>query len=281
MTRKELVHKLAEHLGVRPVYLAAPSFAYQVGEYTVDRQGNILDSQGQVLELEALLAGGKEESEVETITEQVNTETAAEQETETPATVAEAEPATLAQNTTTGEAELATTTEPINLEIGLPLEGYQGQSLRNLLHIIYSKQPLIKKALDLDTDLVSREVISALNQQPMTTLEHFQKALEDHSCPGIDFDFKNETITFKLGQGGDDPEKVEAATRLLALVNLSARRSKQNISAKVKATDNEKYTFRTWLLRLGMIGDDYKLSRRVLLENLSGNSAFRRTEAVS
>ena len=241
MTRKDLVHKLAEHLEVRPVYLAAPSFAYQVGEYTVNRQGNILDSEGQVVELKALLAGGKEEPVLETITETETVET-----------------------------------EPINLEIGLPLEGYDGRSLRNLLHMIYSKQPLIKKALDLDTDLVSREVISALDQHPMTTLEHFQKALEDHNCPGIDMDFKNETITFKLGQGGDDPEKVEAATRLLALVNLNARRSKQNISAKVKATDNEKYTFRTWLLRLGMIGDDYKLARRVLLQNLSGNSAFRK-----
>ena len=167
-------------------------------------------------------------------------------------------------------------TEPINLEIGLPLEGYQGQTLRNLLNIIYSKQPLIKKALDLDTDLVSKEVINALDQQPMTTLEYFQKALEDHNCPGIGFDFKNETITFKLGQGGDDPEKVQAATQLLGLVNLNARRSKQNISAKVKAADNEKYTFRTWLLRLGMIGDEYKLARWVLLKNLSGNSAFRK-----
>ncbi len=254
MTRKELVHKLAEHLGVRPVYLAAPSFAYQVGDYTVDRQGNILDSQGQVQELDALLAGGKEEPVLETVTD----------------TTTGVEPATLAQ----------TATEPINLEIGLPLEGYQGQSLRNLLNIIYSKQPLIKKALDLDTDLVSKEVISALDRQPMTTLEHFQKALADKNCPGIDFNFDKETITFKLGQGGDDPKKVEAATQLLGLVNLNARRSKQNISAKVKATDNEKYTFRTWLLRLGMIGDDYRLARRVLLQNLSGNSAFRRTEAV-
>ena len=250
MTRKELVHKLAERLEVRPVYLAAPSFAYQVGNYTVDRQGNILDSQGQVQELDALLAGGKEE--LETMTEQETIEAGTEQET----------------------------AEPINLEIGLPLEGYQGQTLRNLLNIIYSKQPLIKKALDLDTDLVSKEVINALDQQPMTTLEHFQKALADKNCPGIDLNFDKETITFKLGQGGDDPEKVEAATELLALVNLSARRSKQKISAKVKATDNEKYTFRTWLLRLGMIGDDYKVARRVLMENLSGNSAFRRTEAV-
>ncbi len=242
MTRKELVHKLAEHLGVRPVYLAAPSFAYQVGDYTVDRQGNILDNQGQVVELDALLAGGKEEPVLE-----INQETAS---------------------------------EPIALEVGLPLEGYQGQSLRNLLHIIYSKQPLIKKALNLDTDLVSEEVIIALDQQPMTTLEHFQKALATIRCPGIEFDFDKETITFKLGQGGDDPEKVEAATQLLVLVNLNARRSKQNISAKVKATDNEKYTFRTWLLRLGMIGDEYKTARKILLQNLSGNSAFRRTEAV-
>ncbi|AGL03640.1 hypothetical protein [Desulfoscipio gibsoniae] len=248
MTRKELVHKLAEHLGIRPVYLAAPSFAYQVGEYTVNRQGNILDSEGQVLELEALLAGGKEEPELEIITEQKET----------------------------AEANTSVETKPTALEVGIPLEGYDGRSLRNLLHMIYSKQPLIKKALNLDADLVSEEVITALNQQPMTTLEHFQNALEGKSCPGIDFDFNKGTITFKLGQGGDDPEKVEAATQLLALVNLSARRSKLNISAKVKATDNEKYTFRTWLLRLGMIGDDYRLARRVLLQNLPGNSAFRK-----
>jgi hypothetical protein len=234
MTRKELAHKLAQYLEVTPVYLAAPSFAYQVGAYTIDRQGRILDSTGQVVELEDLLADTKEEPVLETTA----------------------------------------------LEIEIPLEGYQGQSLRNLLHIIYSKQPLIKKALDLDTDLVSEEIITALDQRPMVTLEHFQKAMEGRNCPGIDFDFAKETITFKLGQGGDDPEKVEAATQLLGLVNLSARRLKQNASAKTKPTDNEKYTFRTWLLRLGMIGEEYKTARKVLLQNLSGNSAFRRTEAV-
>ncbi len=248
MTRKELVHKLAEHLEVRPVYLAAPSFAYQVGEYTVNRQGNILDSEGQVLELEALLAGGKEEPELEIITEQKET----------------------------AEANTSVETKPTALEVGIPLEGYDGRSLRNLLHMIYSKQPLIKKALNLDTDLVSEEVITALQQQPMTTLEHFQNALAGKSCPGIDFDFNKGAITFKLGRDGDDSEKVEAATQLLELININVRRLQRNVAAKVKATDNEKYTFRTWLLRLGMIGDDYRLARRVLLQNLPGNSAFRK-----
>ena len=67
-------------------------------------------------------------------------------------------------------------------------------------------QPLIKKALSLDSDLVSQEVINALDKQPMTPLEHFQKALEGHNCPGID----KGSIIFKLDKGGDDPEYVDA-----------------------------------------------------------------------
>lgn len=243
MTRKELVHKLAEHLEVAPAYLGAPSFAYQVGDYTVDRHSNILDTQGQEVELEELLANMVEEDYMEV---EATQETASETE------------------------------EPVALEIELPLEGHQGKSLRNLIHTIYSKQLLIKKALGLETDLVSEEAITALNQEPMASLDHFRKAMEDITCPGIDFDFEKETITFKLGQDGDDPDKVEAATQLLALINKSARGLKRNASAKVKSTDNEKYTFRTWLLRLGMIGDEYKTARKVLLKNLSGNSAFRK-----
>ncbi len=41
------------------------------------------------------------------------------------------------------------------------------------------------------------------------------------------------------------------------------------------ATTNEKYTFRTWLLRLGLIGEEFKTTRNFLLENLDGDIAFR------
>jgi hypothetical protein len=241
MTRKELVHKLAEHLEAAPVYLAAPSFAYQVGGYTVDRHSNILDSQGQEVKFEEVLKNMAERrhEEMEPIKETIDRD------------------------------------EPISLEVVIPMEGYQGRSLRNFMHIIYSKQPLIKKALGFKEDLVSKEVIKALDVKPMVTLEHFQRALEGVTCPGIGFDFEKETITFKLGPNGDDPDKVKAATQLFGLANLSARRLKRNVAAKVIPTDNEKYTFRTWLVRLGMIGDEYKTARNVLLKNLSGNSAFR------
>lgn len=40
-------------------------------------------------------------------------------------------------------------------------------------------------------------------------------------------------------------------------------------------SDNEKYTFRTWLLRLGLIGDEFKTARGHLLKNLEGNIAWK------
>ena len=40
-------------------------------------------------------------------------------------------------------------------------------------------------------------------------------------------------------------------------------------------SSNEKYTFRTWLLRLGLIGDEFKTARTHLLKNLDGNIAWK------
>lgn len=40
-------------------------------------------------------------------------------------------------------------------------------------------------------------------------------------------------------------------------------------------SENEKYTFRTWLLRLGLIGDEFKTARQHLLKNLEGNIAWK------
>ena len=52
-------------------------------------------------------------------------------------------------------------------------------------------------------------------------------------------------------------------------------KEQERISAKERPTDNEKFTFRVFLIRLGFIGDEYKTTRRILLRNLSGNSAWK------
>lgn len=53
-------------------------------------------------------------------------------------------------------------------------------------------------------------------------------------------------------------------------------KNQKHINNKPETTDNPKYTMRCYLLRLGMIGAEYKSTRKVLLRNLSGSSAFRK-----
>ena len=52
-------------------------------------------------------------------------------------------------------------------------------------------------------------------------------------------------------------------------------RNQKRITAKEKVTDNDKYAFRCFLLRLGFIGAEFKDERKILLRSLSGNSAFK------
>ena len=52
-------------------------------------------------------------------------------------------------------------------------------------------------------------------------------------------------------------------------------RNQARVNTSEKPTDNEKYAFRCFLLRLGFIGAEYKTARKTLLKNLSGSSAFR------
>lgn len=55
-------------------------------------------------------------------------------------------------------------------------------------------------------------------------------------------------------------------------------RDAKRVSSKPTETDNDKYAFRCFLLRLGFIGKEYKTAGRILLRNLTGNSAFRYEE---
>lgn len=91
-----------------------------------------------------------------------------------------------------------------------------------------------------------------------------------------------DTLTVKISEDSisfpwfpltQDSDKIRAYTELITRLCEMANRLKR--AGAVKETDNEKYTFRCFLLRLGMIGTEYKITRKILLRNLTGNSAFR------
>lgn len=84
----------------------------------------------------------------------------------------------------------------------------------------------------------------------------------------------DEQISFPWFHFTQDAGKVNAYTEFVSKLCGMAQRQKRVMPATTD-TDNDKYTFRCFLLRLGFIGGEYKAARKVLLKNLSGNSAFR------
>lgn len=70
------------------------------------------------------------------------------------------------------------------------------------------------------------------------------------------------------------PDHALAYTQFIAAICKMSTEQKR-ITARVREVDNEKYAFRCFLLRLGFIGEEFKQSRKILLSNLDGSSAFK------
>lgn len=71
-----------------------------------------------------------------------------------------------------------------------------------------------------------------------------------------------------------DAHHAAAYTDFIAALCRMSKKAKR-VTATEKEVENEKYAFRCFLLRLGFIGDRYKKDRKILLENLTGSTAFR------
>lgn len=244
MNRKEIIKAIENHTGIKPKYLGAPSFAYQIKLaeeiFTIDTAGKIKNTQGVEIELEKLLSG-----------------------------------AVLTQTHDSAE-------EAVGFEVGIPIEGHTGVTVRNLINMIYSKQSLIKKAFEVEEDIVDSGFVESINKADLQSLEDFKTAVYEYGasgCLGIEFDFIGSTITFKFAKNLQQPEKLEAYTQFVSLLNKSAKEQKYALP-KPTNTDNEKFTMRTWLIRLGFVGSEYKKSREILLKNLEGNGAFRKPKTT-
>ena len=133
--------------------------------------------------------------------------------------------------------------EPVadSLSISLPRDSFTDAALENLDHLLESKGGLIKKAFGIE--------------------EATYTATDDH-------------ITFNWLIGEIEPEKAKATQDFIGKLCEMARTQKR-VTAKAKAVDNEKYAFRCFLLRLGLIGAEYKTTRKILMANLSGNASFK------
>ena len=127
--------------------------------------------------------------------------------------------------------------ETVGLTVEVPLEG---AAVENLTKLLEAKGRLIRRALAVDS---------------------------------LPIEVTDSTVKFPwFSECGAD--ECKAYTHFVsALCDLAA--NAKRVTAKEKETDNDKYAFRCFLLRLGFIGSEYKAERKILLRNLTGSSAFR------
>ena len=248
--RKALVKRLGELTGEKPRYTGVPKCAYETSEFTVLKDGTLECSDGaseaviNTLLTEEFIRGRENSFEEENAQEM----------------------AVMTAESTVQEGEGVT--------VSVPTENHDVNSLRNLINLVYTRASLLNKSLGTGFR-VEEDVIEALKELPENAkVTDVMYCIGEDETEGIQID--ESRITF--GPLPDDtPEKVRAFTELVAKMNRQAL-TQNRIQAKAVKDESEKYALRIWLIRMGMNGPEYKEARKVLMQNLSGNAAFRNDE---
>lgn len=186
----------------------------------------------------------------------------------------------------------------IHIHIGA--KDHTPSTLKNLVNLMAAKEDLIYKSLEIDParvrwcKKVNEDLIQTINKKKPKTLEQ----LADIWYSGYGFEnrdrhyhtsryhglnlhstFTKGTIEFRLFNGTLHAGKIRSYIVFCLAISHQALTQK-SASARRTHTDNEKYTFRCWLLRLGLIGEEFKNCRMHLMKALDGNSAWRNLNAA-
>ena len=266
--RKAMVGIVGEAVSEKPVYCGAPTFSYKIGAFEITKDGSLcfddatdeatLARVRTTLREAGFMSEGweNEASCADTeADEAIQTETAAVEtaEIELSQTKIAADEPTAVETEADEQIQMETSEEPApteeamaeadedSLSISLPRSLFTETALQNLDALLLSKGWLIRHAFDI------REATYTLT---------------------------DDRITFAWLHGTITDETAKAYATFISKLCEMARTQKR-VTAKEKIVDNEKYAFRCFLLRLGMIGNAYKQSRKILLQNLTGSSAFK------
>lgn len=197
-------------------------------------------------------------------------------------------------------------TRGCGVHIHIGAKGHTPETLRNLTNLMASHESLLTEALNLDQNrichycrTVNPDFVKDLNKKKPSTMadfaelwytrngaifgrnEHYNESryhmLNFHAT------FTKGTIEFRLfqfdapaegRQNGIHAGQLKSFIQLCLALSQMAK-SARSASPKPQQTDNPKYAMRTWLLRLGFIGDEFKTARDVLTKRLPGDASFR------
>lgn len=197
-------------------------------------------------------------------------------------------------------------TRGCGVHIHIGANGHNPQTLRTLANIMASHENLITEALAISSHriedycrVVDRRFLDQVNRRKPKTMakladiwydsQNARYGRNDHynnsryHMLNYHATFTKGTIEFRLFQfdaPADGKQNGLHAGQLKSYIQLCLALSElakemRNASSKPQQHENPKYAMRTWLLRLGFIGDEFKTARDVLMKRLSGDGAFR------
>lgn len=242
--RKAMVGIVGEALGIKPAYCGAPSFSYKVGAFEITKDGILcFDDATDEATVARVRTALREEGFMSKGGEDETScaATGADAPSRTEAADDEPTPTETVVEEPAPMEEMTAEPDEDSLSISLPRSLFTETALQNLDALLRSKGRLIRHAFDI------KEATYTLT---------------------------DDRITFAWLHGAITDETAKAYAEFISKLCLMARTQKR-VTAKEKIVDNEKYAFRCFLLRLGMIGNAYKESRKILLQNLTGSSAFK------
>ena len=198
----------------------------------------------------------------------------------------------------------------VHIHIGA--QGHTPQSLRNLANIMASHESLIAEALKLDRSRMSRycrtvdpNFLAKVNSRKPKTMaqladiwytshgasygrSHHYNDSRYHML-NLHATFTKGTVEFRLFQfdeptaerrGGIHAGQLKSYIQLCLALSQMAK-DVRTASPKPQQNENPKYAMRTWLLRLGFIGEEFATARDFLTRNLTGDTAFRHGRAAA
>ena len=202
-------------------------------------------------------------------------------------------------------------TRGCGVHIHIGANGHTPQTLRNLANIMASHEILLADALKLDSYRMSRycrtvnpDFLSELNRRKPTTMADFADIWyrgngatygRDQHYNGSRYHMLNYHATFTKGtiefrlfqfdapadgrQNGIHAGQLKSFIQLCLAMSAMAKAVKR-ASPEPQQSENPKYAMRTWLLRLGFIGEEFATARDFLTRNLDGDAAFRNGRAA-
>ncbi len=188
----------------------------------------------------------------------------------------------------------AITNKTCGIHVHVDASPFDARTLRNITNIMASKEDLIYKALKVSVarenqycHKVEERFLEELNQKKPKTLDGVEqiwyggesrryKHYDDsrYHCLNLHSVFQKGTVEFRLFNGTLHAGKIKAYIQFSLAITAQAL-NQACASRRKTQTTNEKYTFRTWLLRLGLIGDEFATARQHLLAELPGCIAWK------